>query len=264
MTKLIINADDFGYSPAINYGIVAAFSDGILTSTTLMANMPGFNHAIALSRTYPKLGIGAHLNLTCGAPILQKRYSSIVHNGLFLSLDQLKQNLAKIDLEDVYKEWDAQIATIYDHGIELTHLDSHHYVHAFGELYKVIELLAEKYALPIRNCFGVKDKLRNPVHAPADVLWNPFNYQSIKDMQHPYQQVRQQLLEQVVNDSQQFRSCQLVEAVCHPGYLDETIWFGSRFNLARMREVELLVDPLLKQQLQELGFQFCRYDEIAI
>ncbi len=43
--KVINNADDFGYSNAINYGIIDAHVQGILNSTTIMANMPGFEHA---------------------------------------------------------------------------------------------------------------------------------------------------------------------------------------------------------------------------
>ena len=67
--KLIINADDFGYSNGVNYGIIDAFKNGILTSTTCLTNMPGFNHAIQLAKENPNLGIGIHLTLTCGKPL---------------------------------------------------------------------------------------------------------------------------------------------------------------------------------------------------
>lgn len=57
MTKLIINADDFGFTEATNYGIIDCFNKGVLTSTTIMANMPGFNHAIKLAKEYQNLGV---------------------------------------------------------------------------------------------------------------------------------------------------------------------------------------------------------------
>ncbi len=50
MAKLIINSDDFGYSKGINHAILDTHIDGVLTSTTLLANLPGFDHAIALAR----------------------------------------------------------------------------------------------------------------------------------------------------------------------------------------------------------------------
>ena len=70
MSLVIINADDFGYSQGINLGIIEAHKNGILSSTTMMANMPGFEHGVELAKNNPKLGIGVHLNLTCGKPLL--------------------------------------------------------------------------------------------------------------------------------------------------------------------------------------------------
>ncbi|AEB07287.1 YdjC family protein [Coriobacterium glomerans PW2] len=55
MPLLIINADDFGYSAGINHGILDAFTEGILTSATLMANMPGFDMAADMARANPDL-----------------------------------------------------------------------------------------------------------------------------------------------------------------------------------------------------------------
>ena len=48
MTKLIVNADDFGLSEAVNYGIISAYKNGIVRSTTIMAGMPAFDHAVEL------------------------------------------------------------------------------------------------------------------------------------------------------------------------------------------------------------------------
>lgn len=66
MKKVIINADDFGYSAAVNAGIIKAYQDGVLTSTTLMANMSGRDGAIQLAKENQGLGVGGHLVLTCG------------------------------------------------------------------------------------------------------------------------------------------------------------------------------------------------------
>ena len=60
--KLIMNADDFGFSRGVNLGILEAFQNGVVSSTSLMVNMPGFNHAVELMKQYPDvLNVGIHL-----------------------------------------------------------------------------------------------------------------------------------------------------------------------------------------------------------
>ena len=48
--KVIMNADDFGFSKGVNLAILEGFQHGILTSTSLMVNMPGFEHAVSSGR----------------------------------------------------------------------------------------------------------------------------------------------------------------------------------------------------------------------
>lgn len=70
MTKLlIVNADDFGLSPGINYGIIEAHRHGLVTSTTAMMNADGIEHAAAISADFPLLGVGLHFVLSFGAPL---------------------------------------------------------------------------------------------------------------------------------------------------------------------------------------------------
>lgn len=67
--QVIINADDFGLSPAINDGIIKAYQSGGITSTSMMVNMPGFDHAVHAAQSLPDFGIGLHFNLTYGCPV---------------------------------------------------------------------------------------------------------------------------------------------------------------------------------------------------
>ena len=68
-TKAIINADDFGLSPGVNRGIVSGFRDGVLTSTTMLVNLPHFEDAVNLARDNPDLPVGIHLSLLWGRPV---------------------------------------------------------------------------------------------------------------------------------------------------------------------------------------------------
>lgn len=262
MAKLIINSDDFGYSKGINHAILDTHIDGVLTSTTLLANMPGFEHAVALAKANQTLGIGVHLSMTLGEPILNNVDQLINEKGEFKQLKDLKDQPQFVCLEQLYDEWDAQIKKVKTAGINITHLDSHHYAHSYGDNYQVIEALAEKYKVPLRNCFGVKSKLIKPELAPADAFWNLFNYPSMKVVDQTYSAIRSAIFEIISRDAEKHKDSKIVEAVCHPGYVDSAVWLGSSFNLARMREVEVLCDLGFKKYLLNYGYELCRYDEV--
>jgi predicted glycoside hydrolase/deacetylase ChbG (UPF0249 family) len=68
--RLIVNADDFGIAEAVNRGIAEAFDRGIVTSTSIMATGPAFEHAVDLARSRPGLAVGAHLVLTEQRPLV--------------------------------------------------------------------------------------------------------------------------------------------------------------------------------------------------
>ena len=70
-SRLIVNADDFGFTRDVNEGIVAAHQRGILTATTLMANGMQFGHAADLALANPNLDVGCHLVLIGGKSLLR-------------------------------------------------------------------------------------------------------------------------------------------------------------------------------------------------
>ena len=108
MGQVIINADDFGLTNGVNYGIIDSFLYGITTSTTLLANGAAFDHAVELASEHPDLEIGVHLNLTLGKPLLPGA-DSISANGRFHTREYVQQHAASLDLDEVYAEWHAQI-----------------------------------------------------------------------------------------------------------------------------------------------------------
>ena len=75
MKELILNADDFGLTEGVNEGIIRAHREGVLTSTTLMANAPAFDDAVQRARANRELGVGCHLVLAGGPPVAA-RYQS--------------------------------------------------------------------------------------------------------------------------------------------------------------------------------------------
>ncbi len=152
--RLIVNADDFGLSAAINRGIVAAHRDGIVTSASVMANGPAFEHAVTLAKANPGLDIGLHLTLTGLAPVsAAASVASLVgRNGRFaLHAIDFARRYARgaVLAAEVRAELDAQIRLALSRGLAISHLDSHQHVHALPGIARIVADLAAAHAIGI-------------------------------------------------------------------------------------------------------------------
>lgn len=159
--QLIINADDFGIHPAVNEAVRKAATEGILTSTSLMAGGDAFDEAVEMARSMPSLGIGIHLTLVGGikSVLPPSEVPSLTwDNGVFchdygkLIIRDLE---GKILLSEVYAEWDAQIQKIMNTGLPVTHMDGHQHMHMWPHFYPIARDLAKKYHI---SCMRVPDE----------------------------------------------------------------------------------------------------------
>lgn len=260
MTKLIINADDFGYSKGVNYGIIESHLDGVVSSTTMMANMNGLDHALKMMPSVPELGIGVHLSLTMGKPVTDHTDGLVDDQGIFKSRNYYKTHTA--DLDQLYTEWKAQIEKLLKLGVELTHIDSHHYVHTFGDHLKVTEQLSEEFDLPVRVYNDVLERTASKKCYVTEAFWNLFNYPEFKDMSVPLKDKEKEIFSVIEKDAVQFSRYQTVEASCHPGFLDTDVYFNSSFNLPRMREVDVLSSRMFAELLNKNGYSICHYGQV--
>lgn len=143
MKRLIINGDDFGMCEGVSLGILKAYKHGILRSTTMMVNMPYARGAAMLAKECPDLGVGLHLTLTIGRPILNpKEVPTLVdENGNFLNHDWHLNNANSSDdqlnYEEVYKEFQAQMDRFIELNAKLpTHIDSHHFISSLPRIHE--------------------------------------------------------------------------------------------------------------------------------
>ncbi|MDH4241171.1 MAG: ChbG/HpnK family deacetylase, partial [Phycisphaerae bacterium] len=166
--RIIINADDFGLCDGINEAVARAHSDGILTSATIMVNMPAAEKAVKIAKKLPSLGVGVHLNLTEGRPIskdacidgLLGSDGQFAHSPLKLSLLSLAGHKIR---EAIRTELAAQIQWVIDHGLKPTHLDSHKHIHSFPALFSIVCQSARRFKIPaIRWTFEPKELSRIP------------------------------------------------------------------------------------------------------
>lgn len=242
LTQLIINADDFGYSPAINYGIIEAFKKGVVTSTTLMVNMPGAAHAAALALDNKELGVGIHLVLTCGKPISQLVPTLIKSDGSFTTFDQIIENGSVSEIEEEFKK---QMETFVSYGLRPTHIDSHHHVHAHNLIFPIVEKLAIRWGLPIRKI------TKNKGFANQLDMVDYFDHTFYGD----------NLNNQVLIDSiNKITSFETAEIMCHPGFLDEAVCLGSSYNIQRIKEWSILTSPEIKMAIEQKKIVLSTYN----
>ena len=109
--KLIVNADDFGLTRGVNLGIIEAFQQGIVRSTTIMAGMPAVEHAIALSKQNTRLKVGVHLCLTSGKPLADDVPSLLGSDSCF-QVQRAFWDDQSMDAAEIEKELRAQIGKL--------------------------------------------------------------------------------------------------------------------------------------------------------
>jgi predicted glycoside hydrolase/deacetylase ChbG (UPF0249 family) len=158
---LIVNADDLGISVPTNIAVGRGFRHGIVTSASLLANMPATAHAVErIVRPNPGLGVGVHLCLTSGRPVLPAgdvpllvgRDGRFQHG--FLGLLRLVRSRRRGDageaLDEIARELAAQAARIDQLGVAVDHVDSHQHVHMIPEVYPVAASLARARGAALR------------------------------------------------------------------------------------------------------------------
>lgn len=253
MKQLIFNADDFGYSRGVNYGIIDSHLHGILTSTTIMSGMPGFDHAVSLAKTYPSLGVGIHLTLTCGYPLLKGHKTLTTDNGAFHKLGFYKDPNTVLDEQEVYLEWKTQIEKVYASGILPTHLDAHHHIHIFKNLEPVFIRLAKEFSLPIRNSKGANaqgeiDGISCPNLLIDFIEDSGVHFDTPLTKYAPAIEINMQ---RSIKTALKQYDC--IEIMCHPAYLDTSVMLHSSFNLHRMCEIDLLTSPNSHSFIEQLS-----------
>jgi len=272
--RLIVNADDYGRTVAVSQGVRNAHLFGIVTSTTCMMNLPTVVEDIrtALEET-PRLGLGVHLVLTSGKPLLPaEQVSSLVApDGSFHKLDQLLARLDQIDPAQVRAERRTQVEKfVATTGHPPTHLDSHHHSSYFTEpLFRGMLELASEYGAGIRlvipqgnedSMAGLPDQILTPIKEYAPRLLKEFRPRT-PDVFHTsfYDQMatREELL-RLINTLQPGAS----EIMCHPGYADPILLAGSAYARQRESELAILTNPEIRQVIHVRGIQLISFAQL--
>lgn len=254
MIKLIIRADDIGYSEAVNYGIKKSARDGLIGSAGLMPNMPYAKHGLDLLEGL-SVSIGQHTNLCLGRPCADPALipSLLQEDGTLRSSREFREAFKKGEEFLVLEEAVLEIEAQYKKFVELTGKQPDYFEgHAVmsKNLFKALAIVAEKYDLPLMGMsFDGTPTTFNK--KPVNVL--PMG--SMAPDYDPFECLKEGVLNHAREDMPNV-------AVFHPGYLDDYILNNSSLTVNRTKEVAMLCDPAVKEWLDEHNVELIRYCDL--
>jgi predicted glycoside hydrolase/deacetylase ChbG (UPF0249 family) len=259
--KLVVNADDFGFTRDVNQGIIEAHRKGILTATTIMSVGAAFEDAVKLARENPTLDIGVHLVLV-GQPPFPMTVAQLTRAVMLRRVR-------------IYEELSAQVKRVLDAGIEPSHLDTHKHTHLLPAVLNAVARISEDFKIPwVRRPFDF------PIE-PHGISWKKRSVsKAFEVVRGRFERV---LAKHGCRSTDHFAGFQITgkfdasdvaalirslpegstEFMCHPGICTEELR-AARTRLKESREEELraLIAPEVREALEESGVELVNYHSL--
>ncbi len=283
MPRLIVNGDDLGFTPGVNVGILKAHHEGIVTSSTVMVNMPHAEAGIhAALEQAPELALGLHINLCAGRPVLDPAEvpSLVDAAGNFFPPEELLQIAMQFDGDELYAEIAAQIDRFHELAGRLpTHLDCHYHVaylhplaleatlrlahehgnlplrrfHPYGDEAKMLDDLASFMPDIDRGFFAqLLPMLRQVIDNAPTPPNMPANFESGFGREHTALGDMLNILVTLPDDT-------VTELLCHPGQAPDPT--HPRIE-ARQQELDILTHPTTLEVVERYDIQLITYADL--
>lgn len=249
MKRILIRADDLGWTEAVNYGIAKSMESGLFRSVGLMPNMPAACHGWNLVRNF-SVCCGQHTNICVGRPLTNPaRIPSLCReDGTFkTSRDYRSAKEDFVVLDEVLLEIEAQ----YQRFIELTGQQPRYFEgHAVASpnFYKGLALVAQWHDLPF-----LPFSMEKPVRFRKTMLYTSMD--SIKPDYNPFESLKAAAQRDYGPDG----CCMFI---CHPGYLDNELLQTSSLTIPRTQEVAMANDPVVRQWLEDSRIKVVTFDDL--
>ncbi|MBI3090653.1 MAG: ChbG/HpnK family deacetylase [Candidatus Tectomicrobia bacterium] len=270
---LIVNADDFGLAPAIDAGILAAYEQGIVSSTTLIVTLPGAEAAAAALRSLPDaearsrsapalpgmpLGVGLHLNLSLGKPLSPAAEvpSLVADDGRFSrDAEALLPSAAAEEIERELRMQMARFSRLL--GRLPTHLDAHKHLDRFPAVREAMLRCASLHALPLRAALPATRaacRAAGVRHTTA-FLGDYF----LSGSEQPPAWTEAKLVHAILNLQSGW-----TELMCHPGRLAQDEAPPTSYSWQRVEELRGLCAPAVREALARAGVRLASYAGLAL
>ena len=280
--RLIVNADDFGISETVNEAVIRAFTEGVLTSCSLMVTGEAFEHAVGLAHAHPGLAVGIHLVTVLGRavlpsteiPTLVDAAGNFAANSVVAGLKYYFSPQARREL---HRELSAQFEKFAATGLRLSHIDGHLHMHVHPVVFRAAVELGTRYG--VRRMRVPQEEYRlavnfNRQHASTKALYTLLFGQLARRMQR---QLR----------ASGFVYAERVYGNLHSGEMDEQYFLYMLDNLhadtneiyfhpavypadcplnaaaqQSMREFAALMSPAVRRRVHEFGITLMNYFDL--
>ena len=204
--------------------------------------MPYAKFALEEAKKYPELGVGIHLVLTVGRPLIDGAKSYTDENGNFIRPKDYPDRQPHADPDELYKEWKAQMEEfIKVAGHKPTHIDSHHHVHLLPWHIDVAKRLAKEYDLPMRQREQVLDT---------------YEYARVNDQMYG-DDANIEFLKNAFDCDDE-----ILEFMCHPALIDQRLYDMTSYGLPRMKELDLILSDELASYIKENNIELINFSDI--
>lgn len=269
--RLIVNADDFGLSHSVNEAVIRAHREGILTTASLMVNESGFDEAVQLAKENPGIGIGLHLTLLQGHSTLPpEKIPGLVNARFEFSNSPVGVGMAYFFRpglrEQLRAEIRAQFEKFHSAGLPLDHVNGHLHLHLHPVIFKI--LMEDAETLGIRHFRFTRDCLARSRKMSSGHLFYKVSHTIIYDSLS--RRAREPLRKRNIKHAQ-ITFGLLQDSRVDEGYIlkllpdlppgDSELY--SHPSLDKFKhEFEGLISPSVRDQIQKLGIQLIRYQDL--
>lgn len=286
--RLIVNADDFGFARRITDAIVDSHTKGWVTSTTLMANMPAAEYAAERARELPGLGIGVHLNLSQGRPVLPPDQvpDLVTAEGKFHPQIEMQRRLWRDGeiYHQVCAEYAAQVQKTIDLGILPTHFDSHHGIHKMPVAMRALIDVAHRFGVgAARTQVGfywcgpgatASDRVRVLAangRIASRIVWHRWNHWRLRRAgirTADWKATRTRIVPCPREPIDQVLACLAAlpegvsEMVLHPGYETDEVRISRHFEGVWEVDTRLAFDSRVPEEIRRQGIELVSYADI--
>jgi hopanoid biosynthesis associated protein HpnK len=285
--RLIVNADDFGYTSGVNRAIVEAHTRGVVTSSTLMANGAAFAEAAQLAKTIPRLSVGCHVMLTDGDPILAagqlRTLTTAAHFRDGMVAFAARAIVGSMAPDQITAEATAQIRKIQSAGISVSHIDTHKHTHLFPKILRpLLRAAADCGVRAVRNPFGPRLPLRSSHLLSRPSLWTRLvEVRILGAFSGKFREAVDRegfitpdgtlgiVVTGALDETLFYAIASSIpegtwEFVCHPGYNDSDLQTAkTRLRESRETELRVLTLPAAREVLAQQGIELISYHELA-
>ncbi|MBI3791381.1 MAG: ChbG/HpnK family deacetylase [Gemmatimonadetes bacterium] len=266
--RLVVNADDLGFTPGVNRGIFECAAAGTVTSASVMVNTPGFDDAMA-GRGSVALGLGLHLNLIDGRPLTPA--PSLVNPdtgdcwpfATFLA----RATAGALKRAELEAEVTAQLGRLAAAGVAITHVDSHRHTHVHPAVWpavvaaaraagvRVIRIPREPLGHNAGRARATLSKVLLGVAMRGGASYAAAKREGFHTADH-FRGISSQGAADVAADVRAVvrdLAPGLTELMVHPGYVDDALRARDGYLAPREAEVQALTEPALVRDLRASG-----------